>query len=92
MRVVVIGAIAIAMSIGIAAEAALAQDKPDTVTEGGVAYNRKTVINFEDDTIEGDLKTPDAVYLEARKKMRHRSLIRIRTDFRREVLGSIADL
>jgi hypothetical protein len=64
----------------------------ETVTEGGVAYNRKTVINFEDDTIEGDLKTPDAVYLEARKKMRHRSLIRIRTDFRREVLGSIADL
>ena len=73
--------------------AAFAQDKKaDTVTEGGVAYNRKTVINFEDDTIEGDLKTPDAVYLEARKKMRHKSLIRIRTDFRREVLGSISDL
>ena len=73
---------------------AAAQDKKggDTVTEGGVAYNRKTVINFEDDTIEGDLKTPDAVYLEARKKMRHKSLIRIRTDFRREVLGSISDL
>ena len=57
-----------------------------------VEYEKKTVINFEDDTIEGDLKTPDAVYLEARKKMRHRSLIRIRTDFRREVLGSVADL
>jgi hypothetical protein len=75
--------------IGVLAAPVAAQD---TVTEGGVAYNRKTVINFEDDTIEGDLKTPDAVYLEARKKMRHRSLIRIRTDFRREVLGSVADL
>ena len=77
-----------------AATAADAQDKKagDTVSEGGVAYNRKTVINFEDDTIEGDLKTPDAVYLEARKKMRHKSLIRIRTDFKREVLGSISDL
>ena len=75
--------------VGVLALPASAQD---TVTEGGVAYNRKTVINFEDDTIEGDLKTPDAVYLEARKKMRHRSLIRIRTDFRREVLGSVADL
>ncbi|MCC7110428.1 MAG: adventurous gliding motility protein CglF [Deltaproteobacteria bacterium] len=82
--------LAAATAIALAAPA-LAQDK-DVVTEGGVAYNRKTVINFEDDTIEGDLKTPDAVYLEARKKMRHRSLIRIRTDFRREVLGSIADL
>jgi len=59
---------------------------------GGVSYKRKTVINFEDDTIEGDLKTPDGQYLEIRKKMRHRSLIRIRRDFRREVLGSIADL
>lgn len=75
--------------VGVVAAPVLAQD---TVSEGGVSYNRKTVINFEDDTIEGDLKTPDAVYLEARKKMRHRSLIRIRTDFRREVLGSVADL
>ena len=65
------------------ATAAAAQD---------VSYKRKTVINFEDDTIEGDLKTPDGQYLEARKSMRHRSLIKIRTDFRREVLGSIADL
>jgi hypothetical protein len=73
----------------LAAGSAIAQD---TVTEGGQSFARKTVINFEDDTIEGDLKTPDAVYLEARKKMRHKSLIRIRQDFRREVLGSIADL
>lgn len=81
-------AVVLASTLGIASIAAA----QDTVTEGGVAYNRKTVINFEDDTIEGDLKTPDAVYLEARKKMRHKSLIRIRQDFRREVLGSIADL
>ena len=73
----------------LAAGSAIAQD---TVSEGGVAYNRKTVINFEDDTIEGDLKTPDGQYLEVRKKMRHKSLIRIRTDFRREVLSSVADL
>jgi hypothetical protein len=83
--------------VGALALPAAAQDKGakgggDTATEGGVSYSRKTVINFEDDTIEGDLKTPDAVYLEARKKMRHKSLIRIRTDFRREVLGSISDL
>ncbi len=61
-------------------------------TEAGVSYERKTVINFEDDTIEGDLKTPDGQYLEVRKKMRHKSLIRIRTDFRREVMSSVADL
>lgn len=70
----------------VAASPALAQD------EAGAQYKKKTVINFDDDTIEGDLKTPDGQYLEVRAKMRHRSLIRIRTEFRREVLGSISDL
>ena len=55
-------------------------------------YKKKTVINFEDDTIEGDLKTPDAEYLEARKRMRHASLIKIRDNFRRTVLQSVTDL
>lgn len=58
----------------------------------GVTYKRKTVINFDDDTIEGDLKTPDGQYLEVKKKMQHRKLIRIREDFRREVLGSVSNL
>jgi hypothetical protein len=74
-----------------AASVALAQDEGAN-TEGGVSYQRKTVINFEDDTIEGDLKVPDGAYVEGRKKVRHKSLIRIRTDFRREVLASVADL
>lgn len=78
---------ALAASTMIGSTGAAAQE-----AEAGVSYQRKTVINFEDDTIEGDLKTPDGQYLEARKKVRHKSLIRIRTDFRREVLGSIADL
>lgn len=72
----------------VGAAPSLAQDGD----EAGVRYKKKTVINFEDDTIEGDLKTPDGQYLEVRARMRHRSLIRIRTEFRREVLGSIADL
>jgi hypothetical protein len=60
--------------------------------EDGVSYQRKTVINFEDDTIEGDLKTPDGQYLSVKKRMRHKSLIRIRKDFRREVLSSVGGL
>lgn len=61
-------------------------------SEQEVSYKRKTVINFEDDTIEGSLQTPDGQYLEARKKMRHRSLIRIRRHFREKVLGSVNGL
>lgn len=78
------------LALSLAASAA-AQDEGSN-TEGGVSYQRKTVINFEDDTIEGDLKVPDGAYVEGRKKVRHKSLIRIRTDFRREVLASVADL
>lgn len=58
----------------------------------GQQYQRKTVINFEDDTIEGDLKTPDGEYLEAKKKARHKSLIKIRENFRRQVLQSAGNL
>ena len=58
----------------------------------GQMYQRKTVINFEDDTIEGDLKTPDGEYLEARKKARHKSLIKIREHFRRRILQSARSL
>jgi hypothetical protein len=35
---------------------------------------------------------PDGAYVQGTKRVRHRSLIRIRTDFRREVLSSVADL
>ena len=81
-----------AVAVAVAGASAAFADDKDVTTEGGVSYQRKTVINFEDDTIEGDLKTPDGQYLEVRKKMRHKSLIRIRTDFRREVLSSVGDL
>jgi hypothetical protein len=74
------------------AVAAQAQEDTGTNTENGVAYQRRTVINFDDDTIEGGLKTPDGALNEARTKMRHRSLIRIRTHFRREVLSSVGGL
>lgn len=70
--------------LGLAAQA--------TAQDNSTIYKKKTVINFEDDTIEGDLKTPDAEYLEARKRMRHASLIKIRDNFRRTVLQSVTDL
>ena len=53
---------------------------------------RRRSINFGDDTIDGDLTKPDAVFLEARKKLRHSNLIRIREDFREEILSSVMSL
>ena len=70
--------------------AAWSQEKkqPDTRVE----YEKKTVINFEDDTIEGDLKRPDGEYVEARKKVDHSNLIKIREDWRDKVMQSSGDL
>ncbi len=69
---------------------ASAQDRADAQPK--VEYEKKTVINFEDDTIEGDLKRPDGEYVEARQKVEHSNLIKIREDWREKVMQSSGDL
>ncbi len=69
---------------------AAAQEK--TQPQPKVEYEKKTVINFEDDTIEGDLKRPDGEYVEARQKVDHSNLIRIRDEWRDKVMQSSGEL
>jgi hypothetical protein len=61
-------------------------------TEPQIQYEKKTVINFEDDTIEGDLKRPDGEYVEARRRVNHSNLIKIREDWRDKVMQASGDL
>ena len=70
--------------------AALAQAKG--APGGGLQYQKKTVINFEDDTIQGDLTRPDGEYVEARKTVKHSNLIKIREDWHEKVLQAVGDL
>ena len=67
-----------------------AQDKAEP--QPRVVYEKKTEINFEDDTIDGDLKRPDGEYVEARRKVSHSNLIRIREDWREKVMQSSGEL
>ncbi|QSQ24752.1 adventurous gliding motility protein CglF [Pyxidicoccus parkwayensis] len=60
--------------------------------EGNVRYSKTTSIDFEDDTIEGDLTKPDGEYIEARDKVKHSNLIRIREDFEDKVMQSVGEL
>ena len=60
--------------------------------EGNVRYSKSTSIDFEDDTIEGDLTKPDGEYIEARDKVKHSNLIRIREDFEDKVMQSVGEL
>ena len=60
--------------------------------DGNVRYNKTTTYDFEDDTIEGDLTKPDGEYVEARKRVKHSKLIRIREEFKDKVMQSVGEL
>ncbi len=60
--------------------------------EPKVEYEKKTVINFDDDTIQGDLTRPDGEYVEARKRVNHSNLIKIRESWREKVQQAAAEL
>jgi hypothetical protein len=49
--------------------------------DDNVQYKAKTVYDFEDDTVEGDLQRPDGELVSSQKKAEHSSLIEIRKDF-----------
>lgn len=70
---------------------AQAQEVEEVVRET-VVYQKKTVVSFEDDTIDGDLTRPDGEYIDSRKRIRHSNLIQIRDNFRTRVLRSISRL
>ncbi len=57
-----------------------------------VSYKKKTEYSFDQDTVSGDLTRPDGEYVEARKKVRHSNLIRIRENFRDKILQSVGEL
>ncbi|MBJ6762128.1 adventurous gliding motility protein CglF [Myxococcaceae bacterium JPH2] len=60
--------------------------------EGAARTQKTTNIDFEDDTIEGDLTKPDGEYVEARKTVKHSNLIRVREDFEDKVMQSVGEL
>jgi hypothetical protein len=67
----------------------LAQDKGGG---GDVQYKSKTVYDFDDDTVEGDLVRPDGEFVDTRKGAKHSSLIKIRENFIPEMIKSAEDI
>ncbi len=70
---------------------AAAQDTTITETDR-VEYNKKTLIDFSDVTIEGELTKPEGSYIKNRKKTRFRNLIELRGNFRPELKRSVSSL
>ena len=54
-----------------------------------VSYKSKTVYDFDDDTVEGDLVRPDGELVDTRRGAKHSSLIKIRENFIPEMLKSV---
>ena len=85
-KIVALGLCAVMAAVSFASLALAADD------DGNVVYQKKQVVDFGDDTIEGDLTKPDGDVFDARKRAHHSKLIRIRPNFRSEVLQSIRSL
>jgi hypothetical protein len=60
--------------------------------DNNTSYKAKTVYDFEDDMVEGDLQRPDGELVNSLKRTEHSSLIEIRKDFIPEMLKSLEDI
>jgi hypothetical protein len=69
------------------AATAMAQEGGDTVV-----FKKKTVIDFSDVLIEGELTKPEGSYVVSRKLSRFSTLIQYRQDYKFELLNSANDL
>jgi hypothetical protein len=83
-------ALAFGASLMVSSGMVFAQAKP--AAGGDVQYKSKTVYDFDDDTVEGDLVRPDGEFIDTRKGAKHSSLIKIRTDFIPEMIKSAEDI
>ena len=83
-------------ALALVSGSALAADSGhhDTVIqeEDKTVYNKKTVIDFSDVNIEGELTKPEGSYIKNRKRTRFRNLIELRGNFRPELKRSASAL
>lgn len=78
--------------LALAADEKAAAAAPAGGDDANTSYKAKTVYDFEDDMVEGDLARPDGELVNGLKKTEHSSLIEIRKDFIPEMLKSLEDI
>jgi hypothetical protein len=71
-----------------------AQKKGEAASSGTPApqFKQKTVYDFDDDVVEGDLVRPDGEFVDSRGRARHSSLIKLRVNFVPEMIKSAEKL
>lgn len=63
-----------------------------TASEPTIEFEKNTVLDFDEDTIQGDLTRPDGELVDAKRKVSHSNLVRVRESFRDQVLESVGEL
>lgn len=80
------------MTLLAASGVVFAQAKAAGGSNDNVQYKSKTVYDFDDDVVEGDLVRPDGEFVDTRKGAKHSSLIKIRENFIPEMIKSAEDI
>lgn len=84
------------LGLVVAPTVALAQESRDTVKviqeEDRTVFRKKTVIDFTDVAVEGELTKPEGSYVLHRKKTDFQSLIKVRDNFDPELQKSVDNL
>jgi hypothetical protein len=80
------------LALGIGWSAAAQESKTTEPASTGAGASKQTVINFEDETIQGDLTRPDGEYIDTASKVKHSNLIKIREEFHEKVMQSVDEL
>ena len=90
-----LASVAVVMGLWVA-PAAMAQESKDTVKviqeEDRTVFRKKTVIDFTDVAVEGELTKPEGSYVLHRKKSDFQSLIKVRENFDPELQKSVDNL
>jgi hypothetical protein len=60
--------------------------------EDKVTFKKRTLVDFSDVSIQGELRKPEGDFYGSRKRTRFNKLIRVRANFEREIVSSADNL
>lgn len=82
----------VALSLVVSTASAFAQEEKVIREEDRTVVRKKTVIDFSDFSVEGELTKPEGTYVLSKKRTRFDSLIKVRDNFQRELQSSADNL
>ncbi len=91
MRKLILG-LAMALVMTASAGAAFVQEDKVVQESDKTVFKKKTIIDFSDVTIQGELTKPEGSYVLNRKKTSFKSLLKIRANFLPELFNSTDNL